>query len=527
MSDPEEIIALKLHWLKISVLGAFVLSFSLSANNALATENPSAQQTTQIPQTEKASPPASHPNSSPAQETTGTQLSSANVMEPVQVDPTAPSIPLAVDKNINNKSFTLEQARKDLEELEAAQAAMAKQMEALKARIQQTQGQEEVSQGKLDTLDQQTQANNTALETLAKRTQLHGYVEMGWRMYNRPTLTDEYLGANLNQKGNTFDLRRVTLQPEVDFTDKLHWYGEVEFEDAGADEITVEECVLSYNYKPALNFHAGLMVPEITYTALNHEGPRRLLVDRPLMDFFVVPTTYRDLGVGITGTFPIYKRSTGSYELDVVNGFNDNLVSSITPGSHLYASDSVDFAGMHTMQASEVPDLRYKDNNSNKAVFGRLGFSPFPGLQLGVSAHVGDYDANNQKKLALIGADALYRYKKFSFLGEYANAMLQRGDGISSVGIPFNRFPTSMNGYFLQAAYDLTPKLTAVTAWNGVNLDQGQKGNIMHRLSVGARYEIARNVFFKLEYQFTTPRESLGSAGHFSNALIAQITFAY
>jgi hypothetical protein len=126
-----------------------------------------------------------------------------------------------------------------------------------------------------------------------------------------------------------------------------------------------------------------------------------------------------------------------------------------------------------------------------------------------------------------MSGDLQYRYKKFALLAEYADAIFKRGGGISSEGIPYNAFPSSVNGYFVQASYDIRPKWTAVAAWNSVNLDNSHSGNIVRRFSAGLRYNIVSNVFLKMEYQFTTPRSQFSGDERFSNALLTQVTFAY
>lgn len=460
----------------------------------------------------------------------GELLSVESLTSPTHVSIDSPSVEAGTSAiktslpSLANQDFSKEDAQRQLQQLVQAQQAMMQQIETLKVRIEKNEAQSNENTGQLSAMSEESKAQAGALESLTKRTRLGGYVEAGWRTFGNAPRTGEFLGAN-GESRNSFDLRRAVLRPIVQFTDKAGWIGEVEFEDAGLDGIAIEQSEFYYTHKPWLNLRAGLMVPQMTVTSWLHEGTNRLLVDRPLVDQFVVPSTYRDLGVGISGVIPLLEESAMNYELMVLHGFTDLIDADAPAGTPV--SNSLSFNGLRRLRPSSGSNSdHFLDNNNNKALFSRIGFLPWPNMEVGVGAHIGAIDEGNSKTLSILTSDVRYRYKRLSLLGEYANALFERGDGFNSQGITFSLFPSSVNGYFLQAGLDLTDKLTAVTGWNSVDLDESVNGNSLWRFSAGLRYNPVGRVFLKAEYQLTSARDHFPEE-HLSNALLTQLTFDF
>jgi hypothetical protein len=92
---------------------------------------------------------------------------------------------------------------------------------------------------------------------------------------------------------------------------------------------------------------------------------------RPLINQFIVPTAYRDTGIGIRGRFKLPRKMKFSYEADLVNGMHGvNDDDEPTPFSRLLGQSS----------AAEPGAIAFQDQNRNKAFVGRLGLSPVAGL---------------------------------------------------------------------------------------------------------------------------------------------------
>ncbi len=119
------------------------------------------------------------------------------------------------------------------------------------------------------------------------------------------------------------DLRRVVFYFGHDFTDRLRFYSELEFEHAVASssdrgEAEIEQAYLDWLWTPKLNLRAGVIIMPAGIINVYHEPPSFFGVDRPDVDLYVIPTTWREPGLGIFGELAEGLR----YQLYIVGGFN-------------------------------------------------------------------------------------------------------------------------------------------------------------------------------------------------------------
>jgi hypothetical protein len=121
------------------------------------------------------------------------------------------------------------------------------------------------------------------------------------------------------------DLRRFVLFFGHNFSDRLRFYSEVEVEHAVASsadegEIEIEQAYLDALFSGRFNLRAGIVILPVGIINVYHEPPTFNGVDRPDVDTFVIPTTWREPAVGIFGQLTNSLR----YQLYVVNGLNAN-----------------------------------------------------------------------------------------------------------------------------------------------------------------------------------------------------------
>jgi hypothetical protein len=123
----------------------------------------------------------------------------------------------------------------------------------------------------------------------------------------------------------TIDLRRFVLFFGHNFSDRLRFYSELEVEHAVSSagdrgEAEVEQAYLDGLLSRCVSLRAGLMIMPVGIINVYHEPPTFNGVDRPAVDTYVIPTTWREPGVGIFGEL----REGVRYQLYVVNGFDAN-----------------------------------------------------------------------------------------------------------------------------------------------------------------------------------------------------------
>ena len=136
---------------------------------------------------------------------------------------------------------------------------------------------------------------------------------------------------DFNQKVSTVALDRVVLFVGHNFSEKISLFTELEVENAivsgtGSDEpssgrgdIAMEQAFLKFNLNPRQYIVAGLFTPRIGITNENHLPVNFNGVERPIVEQLIIPTTWREIGVGFYGTMD---RLPLNYSIALINGLN-------------------------------------------------------------------------------------------------------------------------------------------------------------------------------------------------------------
>lgn len=160
--------------------------------------------------------------------------------------------------------------------------------------------------------------------------------------YGQFTLNSLRVGPD---KDNDFitraNLRRLVLFIAHPITDDIRVYSELEWENALACDgcngsAEVEQAFIEWKLLgDALALRAGLVLVPMGIINQWHEPPVFHGVDRPNVDTFVIPTTWRELGLGVTGElgeiwhYELYLTTT----LDPLRLDSTGLPSALTFGS--------------------------------------------------------------------------------------------------------------------------------------------------------------------------------------------------
>jgi len=197
---------------------------------------------------------------------------------------------------------------------------------------------------------------------------------------------------------------------------------EIEYE-LGTSEIDVEQAFISWRVRPEFDFRAGIIVPPIGRFNTYHDSNLNITTLRPLINQFIVPTAYRDAGIGVRGVLRLPREMKLSYEANVVNGFQAaNADGEATPFSRLLGQSSAAEPGLIAFQATR----------NSKAVAGRIGFSPILGLEFGLSSYAGTFtnQGDPKKSATIVFFDASYQRGPFVLNGEYGHSNIV-GAGIA------------------------------------------------------------------------------------------------
>jgi hypothetical protein len=251
------------------------------------------------------------------------------------------------------------------------------------------------------------------------------------------------------------DLERMVLYVGYKFTDRILFNSELEFEHAttgeGSEvkgEVSTEFASLDFFIDPMVNARAGLVLMPMGMVNRIHEPLFYFGNHRPVVDQVIIPTTWREIGVGIFGA--ITPKLT--YTAYVVNGLN----------AEGFSSDGIREGRGGGSQALA----------QNFGYIAQMNYDPdaLPGVTVGGSAYVGnsgqDQVYNGQKPnvfTQLYEGHVQWKYRGLEFrtLGAWghindagtlsaANANADNSQGV--VG--------SQNyGWYSEVGYDVLPLL--------------------------------------------------------------------
>jgi hypothetical protein len=108
-------------------------------------------------------------------------------------------------------------------------------------------------------------------------------------------------------KTATANLTRNVLFLGHKFSNRIYFFSEMELEDAKvvggkpSGEISMEQLFLKFNINRDIYLQAGLFIPRIGLINENHLPTTFNGNDRPYVETFLIPATWREIGVGIYG----------------------------------------------------------------------------------------------------------------------------------------------------------------------------------------------------------------------------------
>ena len=311
------------------------------------------------------------------------------------------------------------------------------------------------------------------------------------------------------------NIRRFVLYLAHTFSEKLAVRSELELEDAKIEggeaggEVALEQLYLDYLISPAFSMRAGLVLPPVGIVNEIHEPPTFNGVDRPTFDQVVIPTTWREIGVGAVGAIP---GSAGlSYRLYLMNGLK---------AAGFTAASGIRGGRQEGKEASFA----------NPSVTGRLEWAR-PGLRLGGSFWYGG-SANQDSLLgtgafdnavALVSADARYDVGPFMFRGVVAHISVADADAIDAVYA--TQVGSRIAGGYIEAAYNVLSALAPASAQRlnaflryenfdtqaGVPAGVVKDETLARRITTfGLSYKPIYNVVLKGDYQLQRNKAGVG-----------------
>lgn len=282
----------------------------------------------------------------------------------------------------------------------------------------------------------------------AKKVSIGGYGEMVYKNYQPKKQNGTGAGAR-----DQIDLLRAILYVGYKFNDWITFNSEIEFEHANTakrGEVGVEMAQLDFTpFGDVLGLRAGLMLMPMGLVNEVHEPTTFHGVERPGTETNIIPTTWRENGIGLFGRYKWFE-----YRSYVVNG-----LQAVTDGG---ASPKV--TGFKA--SSGLKDGRPKGSNAfieDAAWVSRLDVSPVEDVTVGGSFYVGEADqsALGAPSIPVTLWDLHFKgqYRGAELRALYAQAKIGNVDelnSLQSIALGSNSsVGDEMFGGYLEAAYDV------------------------------------------------------------------------
>jgi hypothetical protein len=326
--------------------------------------------------------------------------------------------------------------------------------------------------------------------------------------YGKSVTVGAYGELTYNQPESSngeLDVQRLVLLFGYKFNDKTQFVTEVEFEHV--EEVYIEQAFVNYAVASNVSLRGGLMLVPFGIINEFHEPTTFNGVERPELDNVIVPTTWRELGFGVTGRF---NNLSLGYQAYVFNGFKSTSFD---------GSGGVNgvLKGSNGLRGGRQKGIKSTIDSPNFSV--KFDYYGLPGLRLGLSGYFGDTQAEDNVEdidganigISMLGLDARYAYQRFTARGQYVYASLSDTEAYND--LTGKDLGSVMNGWYLEGAYNLLPlskeqRLFAFLRYEEYDTHADTEGGLIRNdaynrtdVTFGLSYHIAPGVVLKGDYQ--------------------------
>ncbi|MDP1832045.1 MAG: hypothetical protein Q8K67_08295 [Geothrix sp.] len=330
-----------------------------------------------------------------------------------------------------------------------------------------------------------------------------GYGEMLYENFDSKLQNGTY-----SPRANTVDFVRQILYVGYKFDERIVFNTEIEFEHAktatgSAGEVAVEFAYLDFLLAPSFNVRAGMVLLPLGFINELHEPPTFLGAKRPGVESTLIPTTWRENGVGVHGELPGHF----TYRAYLVNGLDSSRFGA---------------TGIRSGRQNGSKALA-----ESLALTGRLDWSPIPGTTLGLGAYTGNSnqaDAGEAIRTTLVEGHGEYRARGLQLRGLFVR-MTNSETGLTALAASsaVKQLGTEQWGGYLEAGYDVLGSTGSKQAlipflrWERMNTQQqvaagvaADRANDQTLLIAGISYKPIPQVALKLDVTRAENRAGTG-----------------
>lgn len=353
-----------------------------------------------------------------------------------------------------------------IEELWTIIQAQQKQLEALKAKTQQTEKKVEATGEMLE----QRVASSGGHGGSGKTT-IGGYGELHYNNLESGDGTDT----------KEIDLHRFVVYFGHEFNERTRFVSELEVEHGGVEadgspldgEVEVEQAYVEFDINDEVSAKGGVFLLPVGIINETHEPPTFYGVERNPVESVIVPATWWAGGAAVTANF--------------ANGLSADLA--LHSGLQIPTTGSSAFrirSGRQKVSGANANDL---------AMTGRLKYTGIPGLELSGSVHyqndISQVSGDGADEATLLETHAIWNRGPFTAKALYASWDIN-GDAVAAADAD------KQDGYYIEGSYKLTPEFGVFARFNDV--DGVRVQDEFDQVDVGFNWWPHEDVVIKLDY---------------------------
>jgi hypothetical protein len=343
-----------------------------------------------------------------------------------------------------------------------------------------------------------------------------GYGEYGFRKYSDyKNNSNDSVNSTLNK--STTNVTRFVPYFGYKFNDWIVMNTEIEFEDGGARSdgtknykyAIVEFSYLDFMFDEAYNLRVGHVLVPFGNINLNHEPTAFLTATRPLVESFIIPSTWHTNGALMYG-----KKDKFNYYAGLIT-----------------SPDASKFTEGRFIQQGRLGAKQFTDDLTFVA---RVAYNIEPGFNIGASATYGE--SSNGADVTMSMQEVHASYKNNGFDIQALAVAGQLGGDYKNLNTSENTLSGAVNGQYLTVGYDLlnstktTQKLFAVAEIERLNMDADDETPIMDNnkffeYTAGIAYYPDPKVVVKAEYNIKDYNEHARLADE--QAFLASVGFIF
>ncbi len=275
---------------------------------------------------------------------------------------------------------------------------------------------------------------------------------------------------------STFDNHHANVFVRAQLRKNLLGHIEIEYEHSG-DVVEIDQAFVSWTVREGFILDAGRFYTPFGIERFVNYSPTNAMVSRPLPLREIVPGNFYANGLRASGLLSTRGSDRFTYEVSITDGLDGDALNA-RRGSR-----------------------QTRDNNSSRALSGRIGYAFWPRFEVGTSFHTQRYADVADLDLTFFGLDFAARFAGFEVRAEYIDAEIERAEAFLG--------DLEQDGWYAQVAYafqwdrELFPELKIVGRFDTLDLDAAVSGNDdLDSFAFGLNALIYDHFRLKAEYQW-------------------------